>query len=382
MTPTARPPQFPLCVFTGELGLITETFIAWDIANLAPGRTAVVCDPPPGGASLHRAAAWTTGAPTLEFKPAAGDPPPDAARSGRVREFLTAHGVEVVLVEYLDLAARWVTALADMPVRIWVRGHGVDLSAALKDDSLLPGYRMLEGRARVMVPNSAAASRLILQAGLRAETVMVVPNHVDAHAIRCATPPTSASLHCLSIGRFVPKKGHTHLLRALRAAHDAGCNARLDLVGDGPLRKELEVLAESLELTRFIRFLGPVAHATLLDRLCRYDVFMHPSVTAPDGDAEGMPIVVLEAMAAGVCVLATDHEGINDVVKSGHNGVLTPERDEEALARALSLLAQHPDTRRAYGRAGRSTVLERYSDAVWLPAKRALLGLPVGEEKR
>jgi colanic acid/amylovoran biosynthesis glycosyltransferase len=95
-----------------------------------------------------------------------------------------------------------------------------------------------------------------------------------------------------------------------------------------------------------------------------------------------MPLAVLEAMAAGVCILATDHEGISDVVKSGHNGVLTPEHDEQALARALSLLAQHPETRRAYGRAGRATVAESFSDAVWIPAKRALLGLSGIEDER
>ena len=375
MTPATRTRRLPLCVLTPELGLITETFIAWDIAHLAPGRTAVICDPPPNGASLRTKPAWTTDAPTLAFKPLAGDPPPDADRIGRVREFLAAHGVEVVLIQYLDLAARWITALAELPVRVWARGHGVDASAALGNEALVSSYRLLEGRARVMVPNAAAAARLTARAGLRPESVTVIPNHVDAHAIRCDPPPASGSLNCLQIGRFVRKKGHAHLLRAVSTARDAGHDVRLDLVGDGPLRGELEALAAALRITRHVRFLGSVAHPTLIDRLCRYDLLVHPSVTAPDGDREGMPLVILEAMAAGVCILATDHDGINELITSGHNGVLTPEHDEHALTRTLSLLAQHPETRRTYGRAARATVLDRYSDAVWLPAKRALLGL-------
>jgi colanic acid/amylovoran biosynthesis glycosyltransferase len=113
-----------------EIGLVSETFIQWDIHHLLPCGTVVVADPPPAGESVLRPRAWDTdGIPTLAFDPLPGDPPPSATRIDQVVGFLPDHGVEVGLIQYLDFADRWFDHLAEQGMGVWIRGHGVDLSA-------------------------------------------------------------------------------------------------------------------------------------------------------------------------------------------------------------------------------------------------------------
>src|SRR5262245_58239128 len=120
----------PLAIFLPEVGLASETFIRWDVERLLPLRTAVVVDPPPGGLSVRGETTWSlTDQPSLVFTPMDGDPDPSAERISAALHFLERHGVEVVVFEYLDFADRWFDHLRVTGVRLWMRGHGVDLSA-------------------------------------------------------------------------------------------------------------------------------------------------------------------------------------------------------------------------------------------------------------
>jgi hypothetical protein len=156
--------RYPLCVLTPEVGVLSETFIEWDINQLLPGKTVVVADPPPLGETVLRAPSWTTDAPALRFDPLPGDPLPTSERRAQLARFLRDHGVEVVLVQFLDFAQRWFDVLIDAGVRVWLRGHGADLSVRL-DSS----YVRFAAATGITVPSKAAADRLLsvgLPAGL------------------------------------------------------------------------------------------------------------------------------------------------------------------------------------------------------------------------
>ena len=118
--------------------------------------------------------------------------------------------------------------------------------------------------------------------------------------------------------------------------------ATLTIAGEGPLLGELRLLADSLGLRDRVFFPGFVSQATLRALFSQSHLFLHPSEMGPDGDQEGIPNSMLEAMASGLPVIATRHGGIPEAVEHGRSGLLVAERDPEALAEAMLTLAADP----------------------------------------
>ena len=170
-------------------------------------------------------------------------------------------------------------------------------------------------------------------------------------------------LRALAIGRFVEKKGFAHLLDALARAHP---DITLRLVGDGPLRVDLEARCRARGLCDRVTFAGWRPFDAIADELAKADVLVAPSVTAADGDMEGLPLVIIEAMATGLPVIGSAHSGIPEVVVDGVTGIVVPERDDVALAAALDRMRDGP-FRKLSGAAARTRV-EREFDGTRLAA--------------
>jgi colanic acid/amylovoran biosynthesis glycosyltransferase len=130
--------------------------------------------------------------------------------------------------------------------------------------------------------------------------------------------------------------------------------------GDGPLRERLGMLAADLGIADRVAFEGRQGQEGVREGLARSDVLVAASVTAADGDEEGIPNVLKEAMASGMPVLGTRHAGIPELVEDGVSGWLVPERNEPALAEALVRLASEPERWAAMGRAGRAKIEREY----------------------
>lgn len=362
----------PLCVFVPEIGLVSETFIHWDVHELLPGGTVVVADPPPRGDSVRRSPAWEVGdCPHLVFEPLPSDPPVGPERMAAVASFLARHEVETVLVEYLDFADRWFDFLAAQNVRTWIRGHGVDLSARLRESRWRQAYRRYADAAGVIVPSHVAAQTLA-EAGLPADNVHVVRYSVDLPGLRTASDGDNM-IRCVAVGRLVPKKAPVLLIDAFRRAATNDDRLTLDLVGEGPLANDARQYVDAHRLADRVRLHGRLPHADTLALVRSADVFLHHAVTAPDdGDTEGQPLAILEAMAAAVPVVATHHAGIPEVVDDRRNGRLVPEHDVAGMASTLLHLAANPTERRRLGAAARATIEERHTHTV---ARRTLLRL-------
>lgn len=151
--------------------------------------------------------------------------------------------------------------------------------------------------------------------------------------------PADGPWTALAVGRLVEKKGFEDLVRALAAGGDRLGDLRIEIVGDGPLRSRIESLAESLGVGERIRMSGWLDRQGVADATRRADLFVAPSVVAPDGDMEGLPLVIVEAMASGLPVVGTDHSGIPEAVRHGDNGLIVPEHSPEALASAMAEFA-------------------------------------------
>jgi colanic acid/amylovoran biosynthesis glycosyltransferase len=162
----------------------------------------------------------------------------------------------------------------------------------------------------------------------------------------------------LFVGRFVEKKGIRHLLDAMRMLKAEGEGVELTLVGDGPLAGELKRQAEKLSGVRFLGWLPNHEVRRLMRTALAICV---PSVAARSGDSEGLPNVVLEAMASALPVIGSEIAGITEAVENGETGFLVPPADPTAIAAAVRRLLADPAARSHMGRAARLAATERFS---------------------
>lgn len=159
----------------------------------------------------------------------------------------------------------------------------------------------------------------------------------------------------VSVGRLVDKKGFDDLLRACALLVDGRRNFRCEIYGEGPRRVDLEALRDDLGLVGVVTFCGPRRQSELLPIYQNADVFaLTPRVT-DDGDRDGIPNVLVEAMACGVPIVSTRVSGISEVVVNGTEGLLATAHDTSAIAACLAELLDSADQRRRFGQAAART---------------------------
>jgi len=143
-------------------------------------------------------------------------------------------------------------------------------------------------------------------------------------------------------GRLIEKKGLPVTLRAFARFLHQHPDANLTIAGEGPLLGQLQNLTGELNINGRVSFTGFMSQEQLREIYYASHIFLHPSQRGHDGNQEGIPNSMLEAMASGLPVFATDHGGIPEVIQNGVSGVLVPEGDHEKLAAALLDAAQDP----------------------------------------
>lgn len=178
-------------------------------------------------------------------------------------------------------------------------------------------------------------------------------------------PAEDRELHLLCVGRLVPDKGQRILLRAVKALHQQGLRFRLTLVGRGEEREALEQFARAHQLP--VTFAGALAHDKTLALVQTADIFVLPSF------AEGIPIALMEAMAARLPCISTTACGIPELIRHGEEGLLVPPGEDGLLAEALRRLLLDEALRAQLGEAGRRRVLADYNLEQNIPRKARLL---------
>ena len=160
----------------------------------------------------------------------------------------------------------------------------------------------------------------------------------------------------LSVAQLTERKGLQYLVRACGLLRDAGVAFRCEIVGDGPVRDELAALIAASELGDRVILTGPLPYPEVVSRYARASAFVLPCIIAPNGDRDGIPNVILEAMAAGVPVVSTPVSGIPEVIHDERTGLLVPEADVDGLAAAITRLLGDADLRLRLGREARQFV--------------------------
>ncbi len=178
----------------------------------------------------------------------------------------------------------------------------------------------------------------------------------NSHAVCDASQP----LEILCIGTMHEVKGQMYLLEACRYLSERGVKFVCHLVGKGPDWDKLNEQARAAKLSDRVVFHGLLTREQVADLVRRCDVLAAPSVPTEDGRREGIPVVLMEAMASELPVVASRLSGIPELVDDGTNGFLVPPRDAQALAEALERLSADPEMRRHFGIAGREKVLREF----------------------
>lgn len=234
--------------------------------------------------------------------------------------------------------------------------HGADLTACLRERPAM--YRHLMRDGDLFLPISEYLRKRLLKLGCEPSRLAVLRMGVDLDRFveRPRSRVDTGPLKVLTIGRLVEKKGVADGLRAVAWARRRGVELRYTIVGDGPLRGQLEALAGELGIADAVRFRGWQMQDAIVEALYEHDVLLAPSVTAPDGDQEGIPVTLMEAMATGMPVVSTRHSGIPELVEDGRSGLLAAEGDHAALADALIRLSDSAELARSLGSAARLRV--------------------------
>lgn len=164
----------------------------------------------------------------------------------------------------------------------------------------------------------------------------------------------------LHIGRMVEKKGQIYLLEAFKEVLDRGVNAELTIIGDGPLRKKLYKTLDNLEIYDKVSVIDKLSNEAVLKQIASHNVYIQPSVEAANGDQEGIPTAIMEAMSARLPVIATTHSGIPEIAANNISGILVPEKDSKSLADAMEKLAKNPELCKKFGESGRKIIEEKF----------------------
>jgi glycosyltransferase involved in cell wall biosynthesis len=184
---------------------------------------------------------------------------------------------------------------------------------------------------------------------------------VDAFSPRPNAREDSEPPVIVVVSRLVAKKGLLDLLAALERVKAGGAAFRCAILGDGPLRDELAAAISRLSLEDYVELVGPATLAEVRDALQSADLYALTPFVTEDGDREGLPSSLLEAMACGIPVVSTATAGIPEAVIHGDNGLLAEARDVAGIAAHLTTLLEDPQLRRRLGARGRARIVEHWA---------------------
>lgn len=178
-------------------------------------------------------------------------------------------------------------------------------------------------------------------------------NGIDLDLFRPAAPARRHPRLIVAVGRLVEKKGFPDLVAACAILHRKGVPLRCRIIGDGPQHAEIAAQIAQLNLSGIVELAGPLPQERLIDALGQATLVTLPCIVTEDGDRDGLPTVLLEAMARALPVVTTSVNGGPEIVAHGETGLVVPPNSPAALAQALGRLLSDPRTAEEFGVAGR-----------------------------
>ena len=280
----------------------------------------------------------------------------------RILRALHLHHARVLHIYFGHIGVHLLPLVERCDLPVVVSFHGADAQVGLDQPAFLRAtQRMFQLATLLLVRSQSLADRLLAlgadpakirlhRTGLPLADIPFTPR----------TAPPDDTWHCVQACRLIAKKGLATSLRAFATFAAAHPRATFTIAGEGPLLSELQTLTAELGLTDRVSFPGFLSQEKLRALFAAAHLFLHPSELGPDGDQEGVPNSMLEAMASGLPVLATRHGGIPEAVDHGETGLLGTERDHATIAREMIALTRDPARYAAFSLAASTRTRERF----------------------
>ena len=259
-------------------------------------------------------------------------------------------------------------------IRAWqkpsiVSFHGADVIVDMDKAAYRSATREMLDAVKLVMVRSESLRRAVIDLGCDEKKIQLQRTGIplDEFPFRGRSfPPRGrgGEWRFVQAGRLIEKKGLPVTIHAFVRFSGQYPNARLTIAGEGPLLSTLQEVARELKIDNRISFTGFISQEQLRDLFYASHIFMHPSETGSDGNQEGIPNSMLEAMASGLPVFATEHGGIPEAIENGVSGVLVPEHDHEELGRILLDAVQDPDFLSRVGRAGADAVAQKFDQRI------------------
>ncbi|CAM4122929.1 glycosyltransferase [Pseudoalteromonas byunsanensis] len=215
--------------------------------------------------------------------------------------------------------------------------HGADISVKDILNTFSSDYKRLFVSGEGMLPISNLWQNKLIELGCSEQKITVNRMGINVELFRCREfdKPLYQPLRIISVARFIEKKGLQDAINAMRLLKEQGVEFEYQIVGDGPLKEDIVAQIEELKLSEEIKLLGFQPQEQVTTLLEASDVFLLPSVVAKNGDMEGIPVALMEAMAMGLITVSTFHSGIPELIKHEVSGLLVNERSPNELAQVL-----------------------------------------------
>lgn len=262
---------------------------------------------------------------------------------------------------YNGLKAQALRNIGVLKGKLIITFHGVSMSKDLREKGEHI-YNKLFERGELFLPISEHWKKKLIKLGCDESKVIVHRMGIDCDnfAFIPRQPSPDNVTRLVSISRLVEKKGIEYGIRAVAKLSKTKPNIEYNIIGDGLLKPKLQELIQELNLSSTVKLLGWKQKTEVINILNNSDILLAPSITAQDGDCEGIPVALMEAMAMGLPVISSLHSGIPELVQNGISGFLVPERDIEGIAEKLNYIIEHPEAWLKMGKAGRKIVEENY----------------------
>jgi len=240
--------------------------------------------------------------------------------------------------------------------------HGADVMVDLEKPAYRAATKEMLAAVRLVLVRSESLERALIEIGCAPEKIRIqrtgIP--VDEIPFRDRVWPSDEAWRFVQACRLIEKKGLKTSLLSFAEFAARYPRSTFTIAGEGPLRSELEERAGELGVGDKVSFAGFVSQTQLRELFYRSHIFLHPSELGTDGNQEGVPNSMLEAMASGLPVFATEHGGIPEAIENGTSGILVKEGDAPALGRALLEAVARPDQLSTIARNGSDSVRQKF----------------------
>lgn len=270
---------------------------------------------------------------------------------------------QVLHIYFGHVAPQFLPLMKAWPHPVVVSFHGADAGLDMEKPRYLAALQRVFQLATRIQSRSEALKEDLIRLGCPVEKIVIHRTGIPlaTWTFQQRTAPEDGAWKLMQSCRFIDKKGLDLTLKAFATIAARYPQATLALIGDGPLKPALEQQARDLGVADKVEFTGFLGQAKVMAHVNATHLYFHPSRTSVDGNREGVPNAMLEAMASGAPVIATQHGGIPEAITHGESGMLVPENDAEGLAAAALRLIEDADLRQHIATGARRVVESEFS---------------------